>query len=192
MSVPYRVAMLRRWTTLVVVAVLAAALLGCGDDEESDEVTAVTDDTGTGDTGDETGDGGGELPDACGLLEAAELEPVVGSVEPEAERDTSIDGLDYRQCTWESADTLLIVAVVDGSERFETHVANLGGEPVDGVGDEALVATGMSSETRGGTGGRTISARVGDRTVVVALRLPGETPTDAVLPLAQAVAGRVG
>lgn len=134
----------------------------------------------------------GALPAACDLVDPAALPDGLAAVTPEADDDTAIDGLDYSQCTWESEDVLLVVAVIDGPARYEMHAENLPGEPLSGVGDEAITAPGISSETRGGSGGRTVSALVGDRTLVVALRLEGETTPDDVVPLATAAVDRMG
>ena len=197
---------------LVMAALALALTAGCGDDDDTatdDTSTTAPDATGDdgdgggGDDGDDADDNGGDdnddgddgdggVPDACDLLDAAEVEPFVGVVEPESEAGTSIDLLAYSQCEWETDDALVVLAIVGGAERFETHRDNLPGEPVEGLGDEALTFPGVSSETRGGSGGRTISVRVGDRTLVVALRIEGETTVDLVRPLAEAALGRLG
>lgn len=193
--------------TALAALVLAALLAGCGgDDAESDagsgdtssvDVTDAqdqeadagdqTDETDDADAGDQTA---AAIPDACGLVDAAELDALVPGAEPEADDGTAIDGLDYSQCTWETEETTLIVAVVEGSTRFEMHQDHLQGEPLDGVGEDALVAPGVSSETTGATGGRTVSALVDGNTLSVALRLTGQTTNEDVVPLATAVVER--
>lgn len=206
--------------TALAALVLAALLAGCGgddadsdagagdtssvdvtdQDQEADDATGSGDGTGSDDgTGsedeaDEADEQGGEtaaaIPDACTLVDDAELGALVPGAEPEPEEGTAIDGLDYSQCTWETEETTLIVAVVEGSTRFEMHQDHLQGEPLDGVGEDALVATGVSSETRGDTGGRTVSALVDGNTLSVALRLTGQTTNEDVVPLATAVVER--
>lgn len=105
----------------------------------------------------------------------------------------AIDGLSYSQCFWEDAEgnQMIGVGVVETTDRFDMHVGNMPSyEELPGLGDEAIAFPGVSSETRGATGGRTISISVDDRTVTVSLRLDGETPVDAVTPLAEAVLAR--
>lgn len=206
-----------RTRTLAVTLVAVASLLfaACGDDTDdgagddvstdsaavTDDTTAVADETIADD--DETTDAGtvddeasdevaaGGVPDACSLVEPAEVEALIGAAEPVGETDTAIDGFAYSQCNWENDDGLFLVAVIEGAERYESHQDNLPGEPLAGVGDEALTAPGVSSETMGATGGRTISALVGGRTLVVALRVPGETTVELVQPIAATVADRL-
>jgi len=208
-----------RTTALALTAIALLVLGGCGDDDGSaatdttsqdvatdatngDDSDAVDDTDGVDDaddaddtegsegSGDESADA--EIPDACTLVEPAEVEELIGAAEPEGENDVAIDGLRYSQCSWENDDGLFIVAVVEGRDRYDLHTQNLPGEPLDGVGDEALTAPGVSSETKGATGGRTISALVGGRTLVVALRVEGQTTVEMVAPIATTIAGRLG
>jgi hypothetical protein len=188
---------------------LAAALLlaACGGDDGGAEegTTAPPAETSTSaevetsttaeepeDAEPDDGEEAGAIPDACSLVEPAEVEALVGAAEPEGETETAIDGLEYSQCIWETDDAMLVVAVVEGEDRFAMHGENLPAEPLEGVGDEAITAPGVSSETRGATGGRTISALVDGNTLVVALRVPGETSIDLVAPIATTIAGRLG
>ncbi|MBK5222106.1 MAG: hypothetical protein JJE52_04370 [Acidimicrobiia bacterium] len=193
-------------SALIAMTILSIAMLvACGDDRSEQGAATPTNDASAGSTsestaqddvdddtepGDDTDPGDGELPDACSLLDPAELSPLVGDVEPEAESGTAIDMLDFSQCAWETDDTMVVVAVRDGPARYEMHRDNLPSEPVDGLGDEAVTMAGVSSETVGATGGRTVSALVGGRTVVVALRIEGQTTLDVVRPLAQAAIER--
>lgn len=197
-----------RPTAALVVLLLALGASCGGDDGTSDEdagssttvpaeAAPTTVSTEAPPTTATTGDPGSEeesgaLPSACDLVDPTALPADLAAASPESDDGTSIDGLGYSQCTWESEETLLVVAVVDGPERYEMHVENLPGEPLDGVGDEAITAPGISSETRGASGGRTVSALVGDRTLVVALRLDGETTPADVLPFASAAVERLG
>lgn len=187
---------------LVLVPLAAAALLlgACGDDDVDTSGTTVapaddaaTDDSSDGADGtDGSAGGSGEVPDACGLVEAAEVEALIGeAASPESEADVAIDGLAYSQCSWETADALFVVAVVEGTDRHEMHREIPNAEDVDGVGDRAITAGGVSSETMGATGGRTISAEVDGSTLVVALKVQGQTTVDLVAPIATTVAERL-
>lgn len=187
--------MSRTRTAALVVVAFAPLLLGaCGDDDDSAATSPTTADDPAADDGtDDDGEAadGGSVPDACTLVEPAEVEALIGAATGEEERDVALDGLEFSQCTWETEESMLIVAVVDGPERHEMHQDTLPGEPLEGVGDQAITAPGVSSETTGATGGRTISALVGDLTLVVALKVPGETTVDLVAPIAATVADRV-
>lgn len=200
---------------ILVLCLGAVALTGCGDDDGSSpvadgstETTAVPANLDPPDEGDDDEDGddenaadesddaaAGDLPDSCELLTAEEVEALIGSATPEGEDDVAIDGVAYSQCFWEDADgeELIGVGVVDTTARYDMHAENMPTqEDVAGLGDEAIAFPGISSETRGATGGRTISISVDGRTVVVSLRLLGETPVDTVVPLAEAVLSRMG
>lgn len=186
-----------RSLALVPLAIAVLFLPACGDDGDgtSSDTTAAAPpgETTTSSESDETTASveSVAIPDACTLVEPSEVEALVGPAEQEAEIDVALDGLDYSQCTWEGDVGLFIVAVVEGPDRYETHTANLSGDPVDGIGDEAITAGGVSSETRGATGGRTISALVGGNTLVVALKVDGQTSLEMVAPIATTVAERL-
>lgn len=194
----------RTRTAALVAIALAPLLLGaCGDEDDSATTsTTAPADPAAGDGPDADADGGadeddgeagaeGAVPDACTLVEPAEVEALVGDATGTEERDVALDGLEYSQCTWENEESMLIVAVVGGPERHEMHQDTLPGDPLEGVGDQAITAPGVSSETTGATGGRTISALVDDRTLVVALKVPGQTTVDLVAPIATTVADRL-
>lgn len=172
-----------------------------GDDESADDGADGSPDA-NGDGASADGSGGddgatdGELPDACGLLEGAEVEALIGLATEDPEEGVAVDGVAYRQCAWRSVadSSLVVVAVVEGTERHEMHrevMASANGEPEEGIGERAFTSGGVSSETFGATGGRTISAVVDGRTLVVALKLQGETTLDLVAPLATTVAERL-
>lgn len=169
-----------------------------GDDESADDGADGSPDA-NGDGASADGSGGatdGELPDACGLLEGAEVEALIGLATEDPEEGVAVDGVAYRQCAWRSVadSSLVVVAVVEGTERHEMHrevMASANGEPEEGIGERAFTSGGVSSETFGATGGRTISAVVDGRTLVVALKLQGETTLDVVAPLATTVAERL-
>ena len=76
-------------------------------------------------------------------------------------------------------------------ERLTGQLAGVG-EPVAGLGDEAVALEGFSSQTLGSTCGRTVVALLGERTLQVALCL-GDTPVtiDQVVAVAQQAAGRL-
>ena len=77
-------------------------------------------------------------------------------------------------------------------ERITERLAGTGEEAVPGLGEQATVLDGYSSQTLGRTCGRTLVAVVDDRTLQVALCL-GDTPvtTEQLAALATQVAGRL-
>ena len=160
-----------------------------GDTADGDAPESDGDAAGPADS--DGGESAGAIPDACTLVDAADVEALVPGATPEAETSMSLDALEYSQCEWESGDALLIVNVVEGPNRFEMHRDHLRGEAIDGLGDDALVAEGISSETRGSTDGLTVSSLVDGNTLVVALKLDRDTTQDDVVPLATTAAERL-
>jgi hypothetical protein len=191
-----------------VICLGAVALSGCGDDADGDGADPDVADTAVGevdgaatsttagaagDDGDDEPDGGG-LPDACGLLDADEFEALIGPATAEADGGTTIDMLNFDECIFEADEGrgIVGVAITSSRSRYDMHVERLDGEAVDGLGDEAFMAVGMSLETKGATGGRTVSMLVDGRTVVVALRIEGDTPPEVARTLAESVLTRLG
>ncbi len=147
---------------------------GIDSDDDATETTTAADDVA--------------LPDACGLVDEADIEALIGPAGNELEVGETLDGLAFSQCVWENDTRQMVgVALTTSTARFASHLENLPGEPVEGLGFQAITVGGVSLETTGATGGRTISISDGDRTVVVALRLEGQTTLDAVRPLAESV-----
>lgn len=194
-----------RAVVLGLAVTLAVPAAACGNDGEPTAATGTTTTTAptTATTATTASDGdatttaapAGATPDPCTLVAAAEVEAVAGlGATAAAEDGESIDGLAFRQCVWEAEATssLVAVAVVEGADRYEQHAERGLGEPVDGLGDEALVEAGVSLETHGATGGRTVVVLDGDRTVSVAVKRQGETPVDEVVTLAASVLDRLG
>jgi hypothetical protein len=189
----------------LVICLGALALSGCGDDsveevEDGATSTTVAQTDPADETEDESDDGsdaepdGGGLPDACGLLDADEVEALIGPATAEADGGTTIDMLNFDECIFEADEGrgIVGVAITSSRSRYDMHVERLDGEAVDGLGDEAFMAVGMSLETKGATGGRTVSMLVDGRTVVVALRIEGDTPPEVARTLAESVLTRLG
>jgi hypothetical protein len=165
----------RRVISLLSVLVLLAA--GCGDDEPSSDNRAP-----------------GRSADSCKLLTNDEIAARIGGgFEPEAKTGRTLDAFALSQCVWEAGDAKVAVAVVGSAERYRMHEKRDLGEPVEGLGDAALVETGTSLEDRGGTGGRTVFVLDGDRTLVVALDRgrSEEVTVDAVVELARSAHERL-
>jgi hypothetical protein len=176
----------------VIVVVMVAALGSCGSDDTVAQGRPTTTEAPTHEPG---APAEAELPSACDLVEDAEVEALIGPAEPELIEGRAIDGVEYSQCFWDGEDgvTMVGVTVVDTRARYDLHVqSSMNPEPVDGLGDEALMAPGVSSETRGATGGRTVSMRFGEQTLMVSVRLDDQTLPENVLPLAELVAARFG
>jgi hypothetical protein len=185
----------RCWIPLLVAAGLVVA--SCGDDT-TDQVGAgdpsERSTTTTSDVESEPGRVFADLPHACALVEPAEVEALIGPADEDGIEGRALDGARYTQCFWDGHDgiTMIGVSVVATRARYDLHASTLPDfEPLDGLGDEALAAPGVSSETRGATGGRTVSIRIGEVSVVVALRYEDVTPVDEVRPLAESVVSRL-
>jgi hypothetical protein len=182
---------------LLFVVVPAALLVsGCGDDTSADaDGQSPQPGTETTAAGAEPAAEFADLPHACDVVPPEEVELIIGHADQEALADRALDGAHYTQCIWDepNSSSLIAVSIVDTAARFELHQRVLPDfEVVEGLGDEALVAPGVSSETRGATGGYTVSIRRGATTVVVALRYEGVTPADHAIDLARSVVDRLG
>lgn len=182
----------------VLLSVGVVVLAACGDDESSTPGTSAPNTSHESTTtGEEAGDDQSAnevaLPDSCGLLDQGEVEALIGPGVTKNEAGQTLDGLEFNQCVWEHDESGQLIGVVltTTTTRYESHVDNLPVEAVEGLGDEAVTMGGVSLETTGATGGRTISIADGGRTVVVALRLDGQTTLDAVRPLAESVLARL-
>jgi hypothetical protein len=158
--------------------VLAALATGCGDDDSGSDEPAPR----------------AAASDACELLTDAEIAVRLGgAAEPIERGGRTLDDFALSQCRWERGDARIGVAVVGSAERYRQHERRDLGEPVTGLGEAALVERGTSLEDRGGTGGRTVFVRDGDRTLVVALDLgrQQEVTADAVVELARSAHERL-
>jgi hypothetical protein len=131
----------RRGWALAVALALVVGVAACGDDDSGDD---VVDDTAAEDTAAEEPAAELVLPDdACALVPADEVEAATGL----ALGEPAVAGDERRGvCTYNAADSggVGITVGVEPSDRFdeqaETSRSSLGveGEPVDGLGDEAL------------------------------------------------------
>jgi hypothetical protein len=193
---------------VIAVALVAASLAaGCGGDDDDgvfeegsgprETVTETQDGTtGTepsgGGQGEESG-GAASVPDACELLPDAEVAKLLGSVpKPEKKDGQTLDEFPLSQCVWEEGKAGVAVAVVGSTQRYRQHEQRGVGEPVKGLGEAALVEPGTSLEDRGGTRGRTLFVRDGDRTLVVALNGGDrDVSVDAIVDLARDVHARL-
>jgi hypothetical protein len=103
-------------------------------------------------------------------------------------------------CSWvgpdveEGSEPALAVEVFATDLAYERLTGQLAGdgEPVPALGEQAAVFEGYSSQTLGGTSGRTLVAVVDGRTLQVALRLgDAEVTTEQLVGLANQVIGRL-
>lgn len=165
----------------LVLALLAA---GCGDDDEPASTAPP-----------ETKAPTAAVADACELLTGEDVSAALGRTpRPDERSGRTIDGFALSQCVWEEGERTVAAAVIASPERYRQHERRGRGEAVEGVGEAALVETGMSLEDRGGTGGRTVFVLDGGRTLVVALRRGREeqdVTVDEVVGLARSAHGRL-
>ncbi len=148
------------------------ALASCGDDDGGEASQASTPPAPAATA--PTTTGAGEVADACKLLTDAEVTQQLGNgAKRERKAGTSLDEHPFTQCRWTAGKKEIGVVVIATTARFETHSKLAGGSTVSGLGDAATVRRGTSLETRGGTGGRTVTVKDGGRTLVVALDLGG-------------------
>ena len=173
---------------LLAAAVALPVATGCGGDEDGDSSPpAKGEDT-------RAAEPRGPDADACELLTTDEIEArIPRAAAPDEKTGRTLDDFPLSQCAWEAGDSMVAVAVVGSSERYRMHKARGRGEPLDGLGDAALVETGTSLEDRGGSGGRTVFVLDGDRTLVVALDRgrQAEVTVDEVAELARSAHRRL-
>ena len=187
----------RPWIPLFAAALLLVA--ACSDDRSDDPgggdgADGATTTTSESEPDEDAAPVFADLPHACELVEPDEVEALIGPADEEGIEGRALDGARYTQCFWDGHDgtTMIGVSIVDTRARYDMHASTLPEfEPLADLGDEALAAPGVSSETGGATGGRTVSIRVGDISVVVALRYEGVTPVEEVRPLAESVVSRL-
>ncbi|KRB78372.1 hypothetical protein ASE01_03605 [Nocardioides sp. Root190] len=142
-------------TALLLVGALAS---GCGDGDDGSDAqtpssTPDNDDNGT-DSGDDSGDSGddapeaGELPKFCELLTAEQVTEAVGA-------PVTLESAPFDSCEFDQEDpravsgSLGVVEVGVDAGGFESYRSGSSGaltngvdHPVDGLGNEAFVATG--------------------------------------------------
>lgn len=120
--------------------------------------------------------------DTCELIDDATVESVVGQ---EAQVEGPEPGFaGGTSCVWEGVDgSRLAVSVADASyyEQVAGAYDHAAKEAVTGVGDEAFVADGFNYASGGGTSGRSLFVKSGDRTVVVAIDHDGDVVATADL-----------
>ena len=154
--------------TRLLAAVVGLALLvsACGDDGDGTEAATTTGGTSpaaNSDGADETGSSGVELaaedlPDACTLLDEADVESVVGPA-PTSEADSGENPLfgTFVQCTWDRTDdaegvSALAVSVIAGNTFDDYDQGVFDPETVDGLGERAITIPSYAYATGGGTG----------------------------------------
>jgi len=152
--------------TRLLAVLFAGALLvsACGDDSNGTTDTSSGESAGVVDPpdgADGSDPGADDLPDACSLLDDADLETLVGP-DPTAEADNgSMLGLTasypYTECRWERSDeadglSAVGVTVVAGDvfANFEQEIHEA--EPVEGLGERAVEIRSFADATGGGTG----------------------------------------
>jgi hypothetical protein len=154
-----------------LAAVVGSALLisACGDDGDGTEAATTTGGTNpaaeidNSDGAEETGSSGVELaaedlPDACTLLDEADVESVVGPA-PTSEADSGENPLfdSFAQCTWDRTDdaegvSALAVSVIAGNTFDDYDQEVFDPETVDGLGERAITIPSYAYATGGGTG----------------------------------------
>jgi len=138
----------------------------------------------------------------CGIVPDSDVDcaALVTDEEATALLGELSDTRERRGCSWvgpdveEGSEAALAVEVFATDIAYERLTGQLGGsgEPVPALGGQAAVFEGYSSQTLGGTEGRTLIAVIDGRTLQIALRL-GDTPvtTDQLVALANQVVGRL-
>jgi hypothetical protein len=195
--------------TSAAVIALALPVSACGDDGDDEvELGEAAEDVGDAGEPSDGGTGGGEaddgdsapgeLPDCSALIPRDELGELLGLTEMQKTEEEAVDGLAFSECVWETDDVALAgVAVVESSARYDQRVELaedeflMEPEFVDGLGDGAVVAVGVSLETFAATGGRTATVLADGYSVEIALRLDPRTSTDDVVALAEIVLDRM-
>ena len=180
--------MVRHLPLTAVLLTAAAVLTGCGDD--ADDGTTVTTTEAGADA--PTGEGGGALPDACGLV------PDAAAVSGLDLAEGSPDGDDRRRvCAFSATEPgqIGLTVAVQGGSRFDQKAAQsesaLGveGEPVDGIGDRALFIF-SDEDIPEGVGGVLVGVR--DLTLEVTLQgLDEVTMRQAATALAEHAVGNL-
>ena len=159
----------RRLGAAVLLAAGFGLTIGCGDDDGD----AGKASTAPAETSQRT-QSAGRAQDACGLLTSAEVAAQLrGRATRERKSGSSLDGHPFSQCRWTAGKRKIGVVVVASTARYETQRKLAGGQRTGGLGDAAVAREGTSLETTGGTGGRTVAIKDGDRSLVVALDLGG-------------------
>jgi hypothetical protein len=162
-----------------VAALAIAAALGVSCTEQSDPVAGATTTTTAAVTDVPVSRGGAaggdDEADVCSVLDD---ETVGGMLEAGGRQSGAQFGARY--CLWEN-ETERLALTVGGAGYFEQvrrGTAESGSvEPVAGLGDEAFFLDAFNYAGGGGTAGRSILVRSGDRTVVVAVR-PADKDAD--------------
>ena len=146
--------MTRRPFLVVLTAAVAAALTGCGllgpaGDTAAPAAPSATAPAAPSATGPaapsptgpaafgDSGKGGGEIPDPCTLLGEARVEELTGRGITRIDEDGAEAGDPMRFCQWQQPGGQLAVFLARTTPaQFDAKIA--GGEPVDGVGEEAF------------------------------------------------------
>jgi len=132
--------------------------------------------------------------DPCDLLGGDTITSVVGS-------GPTVDGPQSGfaggvSCVWEGDDgseLAVTVAAASYYDQVSDAYEASGVEQVSGLGDEAFVADGFNYAAGGGTSGRSLFVKTGERTVVVAVDpADGEPTNDQLSTLAEEVLGGLG
>lgn len=176
-----------------LVALVAGATLGLvacgGDDEGSDGAGGLGPGGDGGDAGGGlpgSGSGGGDV-DVCGLLEVAEIEAQFGDIGPVSEGSPEDMGA-VTGCSWDVGDPMgtgtdyAVVGIGYSTQDAELTMDAVTGDPVEGLGDEAI----LSSDSN-------LYIREGDTFLNVIVTTVADVPniTEKVTTLAHAAIDRL-
>lgn len=166
----------------IAFAAIALALAACGSGGDDDDTTSG--ETTATDSGEAAPTAGSdEALDPCSLITAGEAEDVLGG---EPGEPTNVNAGGVGACTYrlEDGSAAVQINVEPGDASvFESRTAEMGGESVDGVGDQAQV---------NGTIGQ-IAVVQGDVLFAIFVMLPGGADVDhaTLTELGRAAAGRL-
>jgi len=176
-------------TTLVAAAVIGILAAGCGSDDIANTARSASPDTtaaaaeatqATEATSATVGDG---TLDPCRLVTAGEAAAVLGS---EPGEPTNVMAGKVGACTYRLGDGSAAVQInvePGAAATFESRTAQMGGESVDGVGDQAQVNGAIGQ----------IAVVQGDVLFAIFVMLPGGVDIDhaTLIELGRAAAARL-
>jgi hypothetical protein len=130
----------RPLSILAAVIVTLAALSGCGSVSGAGSDDAGTPSPRTAVTSTPARDNG-DIPDPCTLLTSGDVAALTGRSVSTIDKDDAAPGAITRYCQWQQPSGQLAVFLTRTTEAdFETTTTS--GEPVDGVGEDAVALSG--------------------------------------------------